>query len=146
VNVSLRTNRGLITLGASSAIHPIVFTVKINQIFLAARVLSSVLLILLMTECAFLNVFSPSPYQLIRDSKGNEILRDTQGEREEFKWAMDGHIQHELAKDHTPGSKDHDWRAFWKSHIRVVRRNSQNAQWYVDYIIDARRSAGLPEL
>lgn len=118
---------------------------KINKHFYAKAFLSYSIISLL-NSCSFLNVFSPSPYQLMHDSNGNEVLRDTKAEREDFKSIMNNHIEHELAKDHVSGAKNHDWHAFWMRLIRVIKSGSENPQWYVDYIIKARRGAGLPEL
>lgn len=121
-----------------------VTNMKINK-HLYAKIFLRCSIISLLNSCSFINIFSPSPYQLIHDSNGNEVLRDTKGGREEFKSAVDRHIEHEITKDHAPGG-NHDWHAFWMNRFRHIKGHSENSQWYVNYILDARRSAGLPKL
>ena len=118
---------------------------KINKSIIGKSILSVGSAVLL-NSCSFLNIFAPPPYQLIHDSNGNEVLRDTKAEREDFESIMNNHIEHELAKDHAPGAKNHDWHAFWMNRIRFIKSGSENPQWYVDYITKTRRNAGLHEL
>jgi hypothetical protein len=117
---------------------------KINKSHIKNLPLFSI--IFLLNSCSFLNILSPSAYQLIRDGDGNKILRDTKSHRDEFKSTVDFHIGCEIKKYPATGSKSHSWRVFWMNRIKFIRNGSENPQWYINYILEARRAARLPEL
>lgn len=79
-----------------------------------------------------------------QDAEGNILLLDTPNMRIGAASAYDSTIQMELR-----GHKMSDgmsWNEVWLNTIRNIRRNTENAEWYVQYIIEQRRKAGLPEL
>ncbi|MBN2981034.1 MULTISPECIES: hypothetical protein [Cohnella] len=79
-----------------------------------------------------------------RDAHGNIILLDTPNRRVGAASAYDSNIEMELR-----GHKMSDgmsWNEVWLNTIRNIRRSTENPEWYVQYIIEQRRKAGLPEL
>jgi hypothetical protein len=122
------------------------FNMKINK-SMGLRLISILSTILILSNCSFLNVFSPSPIRLIRDSNGNRVLQDNRAKREDFASSMDRHIVNELANNRVPGTKNsRDWQAFWEKRLHFIRGGSENSQWYINYIIEARKASGLPKL
>ena len=79
-----------------------------------------------------------------RDAQGNVILLDTPRMREFAVLAYDQTI--EMEKRGHQISNGMSWNEDWLATIRSIRRNNENAEWYVAYIIEQRRKAGLPEL
>ncbi|OOC61264.1 hypothetical protein [Paenibacillus ihbetae] len=79
-----------------------------------------------------------------RDEHGNIILLDTPAMRESAMLAYDGSIQ--MEKRGHIRSNGQSWNEVWLRTIKSVRKNTENSEWYVLYIIEKRREAGLPEL
>ncbi|EHB57429.1 MULTISPECIES: hypothetical protein [Paenibacillus] len=79
-----------------------------------------------------------------RDEHGNIILLDTPAMRESAALAYDGSI--EMEKRGHIKSNGQSWNEVWLRTIASVRKNTENPEWYVRYIIEKRREAGLPEL
>lgn len=79
-----------------------------------------------------------------RDEHGNVILLDTPRMRVGAASAYDQSI--EMEKRGHVNSDGMSWNDRWLGTIRSIRRNTENPEWYVQYIIEQRRKAGLPEL
>ena len=80
-----------------------------------------------------------------RDAQGNVILRDTPRMWADWMSGVDRTVAKEAAGD-APGGGMPSWESHWQ---RVIRENStsrENPQRYIDYLLDTRRRAGLPEL
>ena len=79
-----------------------------------------------------------------RDEHGNVILLDTPRMRTGAASAYDQTI--EMEKRGHVNSDGMSWNDRWLGTIRSIRKNTENPEWYVQYIIEQRRKAGLPEL
>ncbi|MFC4598082.1 hypothetical protein [Cohnella hongkongensis] len=79
-----------------------------------------------------------------RDEHGNVILLDTPSMRIGAASAYDQTI--EMEKRGHVNSDGMSWNDRWLGTICSIRKNTENPEWYVQYIIDQRRKAGLPEL
>jgi len=79
-----------------------------------------------------------------RDENGNLILLDTPSMRIGAASAYDQTI--EMEKRGHANSDGMSWNDRWLGTIRSIRKNTENPEWYVQYIIEQRRKAGLPEL
>lgn len=79
-----------------------------------------------------------------RDENGNLILLDTPSMRIGAASAYDQTI--EMEKRGHANSDGVSWNDRWLGTIRSIRKNTENPEWYVQYIIEQRRKAGLPEL
>ncbi|MEF3305372.1 hypothetical protein [Paenibacillus sp. GYB003] len=85
-----------------------------------------------------------SELDIRRDEYGNVILLDTPGMRIGAASAYDQTI--EMEKRGHVNSDGMSWNDRWLGTIRSIRKNTENPEWYVQYIIEQRRKAGLPEL
>lgn len=79
-----------------------------------------------------------------RDENGNLILLDTPSMRIGAASAYDQTI--EMEKRGHVNSDGMSWNDRWLGTIRSIRKNTENPEWYVQYIIEQRRKEGLPEL
>ncbi|WP_010278117.1 hypothetical protein [Paenibacillus senegalensis] len=79
-----------------------------------------------------------------RDENGNLILLDTPSMRIGAASAYDQTI--EMEKRGHVNSNGMSWNDRWLGTIRSIRKSTENPEWYVQYIIEQRRKAGLPEL
>ncbi|MEN1990800.1 hypothetical protein [Paenibacillus hubeiensis] len=79
-----------------------------------------------------------------RRDEGNLILLDTPNMRIGAASAYDQTIEMER-RGHV-NSDGLSWNDRWLDTIRSIRKNTENSEWYVQYIIEQRRKAGLPEL
>lgn len=79
-----------------------------------------------------------------RNAQGEIILLDTPGMRSDATFAYDENIKMEQEGHRL--SNGMSWNEVWLNAIRSIRTNTENPEWYVQYIIDRRREAGLPEL
>lgn len=98
--------------------------------------------VLLLAVCA--KAFSGDGIDYRKDGEGKVILRDTPAMRADAAMAYDGNIA--MEKRGHKLSNGASWNDEWVRTIRAVRRNTENPEWYVQYIIQKRREAGLPEL
>jgi hypothetical protein len=119
---------------------------KINKSIVIRSILSF-LIISILSNCSFLNVLAPSPYQRAYDKNGRALLKDSILGREDFVLGTRINIRNELANNRVPGTKDsRDWQTFWMKRFYFIRKDSENPRWYINYIIETRRTAGLPAL
>lgn len=80
-----------------------------------------------------------------QDPDGRVTLLDTPRMRADAAMAYDAHVAFELSGHQM--SNGESWNDVWLRTIGHLRSGrSENAEWYVGYIIQARRKAGLPEL
>lgn len=100
--------------------------------------------------CSAINAFRPDPlsspenYRYLPD--GTMILADTPAMWNDFRQTMDGHVANEAAGKTPLYQHPMTWQEFWSARIKAIRSNNDNPARYIDYIIQARRAAGLPEL
>lgn len=92
------------------------------------------------------SIFNTEPFvETRRDEQGNVIIKDTPRMWEDFKQIMQMHIESERLGQRAPGVDK--WNKFWLLRIKFLKDgNQENPQKYIDYIIEARRAASLPEL
>lgn len=86
--------------------------------------------------------FDKSNY--MEDEHGNIVLLDTSAMRAGSSSAYDSTIQMEL-RGHKL-SNGESWNDAWLRTISSIRQHTHNPEWYIQYIIEQRRKAGLPEL
>ena len=90
-------------------------------------------------------ILNVEPYaDTIVDEHGNEIFADTERRWHDWTETMDGHLELEAAGRTAPGFDN--WSVFWNSTFRSLRKNQQNHERYVAYLLDRRSQKGLPEL
>ena len=80
-----------------------------------------------------------------QNKDGQLVLSDTPRNWEFFKDNVDFRIQNELeGKRPEAGAKT--WNEFWQQHISNQNSGRENREKYINYIIEARRVQGLPNL
>lgn len=79
-----------------------------------------------------------------KDAQGRVTLLDTPRMRADAADSYDQTIAMEK-RGHVM-SNGMSWNDRWLNTIRSIRGNTENPEWYVQYIIEHRRKAGLPEL
>ena len=80
-------------------------------------------------------------------SDGTWYLYDTPSHWAEFQRMMDIHIEKEQSGKHPYRDNETSWNDFWKARILSLSSDRQeNSSKYINYIVEARRRAGLPEL
>ncbi|MFC3552505.1 hypothetical protein ACFOLC_16010 [Lysobacter cavernae] len=79
-----------------------------------------------------------------KDSQGRVILLDTPRMRADATDSYDHTIA--MEKRGHKLSNGMSWNQDWLLTIQSIRKNTENPEWYVQYIIEQRRKAGLPEL
>ncbi|RPE77057.1 hypothetical protein EDC50_2312 [Vulcaniibacterium tengchongense] len=79
-----------------------------------------------------------------KDAGGRVTLLDTPQMRADAADSYDRTI--EMEKRGHVLSDGMTWNDRWINTIRAIRGNTENPEWYVQYIIRKRREAGLPEL
>jgi hypothetical protein len=88
---------------------------------------------------------SSSRFDMTRDAQGNEIFADTPKMWEDFVQRTDVAIHDEVAGK-THWGKYKSANDGWVAGIRNMPKYREHPQKYIDYIIQKRRAAGLPEL
>lgn len=96
-----------------------------------------------MTGCG---IFNTEPFvDAKKDAQGRSVLLDTPRMWQYFTVTVEHQVARERDKERPPGVNS--WEEHWFGVINHIESGAQeNASKYVDYIIDARRRAGLPEL
>lgn len=79
------------------------------------------------------------------DEDGEVILEDTEKNWGYFAESVDRDVIRE-AREGRPGAGKETWLEFWNWRIRNISENRENRDRYVSYILEQRRTAGLPEL
>ncbi len=112
-------------------------------LWLLIAVVVFVFLILLVIG-AYANKFADNDIDVKRDADGKITLLDTPRMRANAAFAYDRTI--EMEKRGHKMSNGMSWNERWLGTIRSIRGNTENPEWYVQYIIEQRQKAGLPEL
>ncbi len=84
-------------------------------------------------------------YDIVTDESGRRWFADTPRNWRDWTEIMDEYIQEEASGQRVTGGLD-SWNTRWLLTIKAVRESQENAEKYVRYIVENRRSAGLPEL
>ncbi len=79
------------------------------------------------------------------DESGKAWGADTQRYWRDWTEIMDEYVKQEASGQEITGGLD-SWNTRWLRIIKAVRGGRENAERYVRYIVENRRSAGLPEL
>lgn len=90
-------------------------------------------------------IFNTEPFvDATKDNSGNVVLRDTPRMWQDWKAEVDRAVANETM-GRPPGGGITSWNQQW---LRVIAANSsrENAPKYIDYVVNSRRHAGLPEL
>lgn len=80
-----------------------------------------------------------------KDEQGNLRLLDTRRMWQDWTENVDFRVSNEIAGRRPPGGKS-TWNDFWLRLIDENREARENAQKYINYIIEKRQEAGLPPL
>lgn len=92
------------------------------------------------------SIFNTEPYvDTVVDENGKRLSADTPRNWENWAESMHAHIQSEVAGDKASGGLE-SWNIFWDYRISALKEGRENFQKYINYIIEQRRLAGLPEL
>jgi len=81
--------------------------------------------------------------EMTMDAQGQHILADTPQNWQQWRSVIDPQIADELAGEESPLNT---WKQNWIQQIENFEKIQENAPRYIDYIIESRRRAGLPEL
>jgi hypothetical protein len=108
------------------------------------RVATFAALLLGMSACSS-GLFNVDPgYDGKKDSQGNSVLLDTNRNWQDWVELVDLQIKSEIAGSSAPGFAT--WDEKWSRQLRAIEKSQENAPRYIDYILDKRRQAGLPDL
>lgn len=109
----------------------------------------AMLLLTVLVGCNMLgcDLFNTEPFvDTTKDTQGNQVLADTPRMWEIWTERVDRRISREIAGKRPPGGKS-SWNGFWVSLIAENKDGGrENAQKYIDYIVEKRQEAGLPPL
>lgn len=90
-------------------------------------------------------LFNTEPFvDMHTDKDGNELIADTPRMWENFVALTKRRIEREINNERPPGTDS--WNEHWIDTIETKRKLRQNPSKYIEYIINQRRKAGLPEL
>lgn len=78
------------------------------------------------------------------DKDGNMLIADTPAMWEDFVTRTKRHIEKEINNQRAPGVNT--WNESWVISLESIKKDRQNPDKYIDYIITQRRKAGLAEL
>ena len=96
-----------------------------------------------MNGCKF-GLFNTEPFSdTVVDKEGSQLLADTPRNWADFTEVMDRRIFRELDHARAPGVDS--WNIFWMYRLKAIKTNTENPDRYINYIINSRREAGLPE-
>jgi hypothetical protein len=92
------------------------------------------------------SIFNTEPFvDAKKDEKGNSVLLDTPRMWADFVNLTNKQISSEKKGERPPGVSD--WNKHWQMRIHEMENGSrENSSRYINYIIQQRRGAGLPEL
>ncbi len=92
------------------------------------------------------SIFKKQPFADTTKNKSGELrISDTPRMWESFRESVDFRIQNESAGRRPEGGVP-TWNALWLLQIGELKTGRENSQKYINYILSARRQAGLPEL
>jgi hypothetical protein len=99
--------------------------------------------LMILTGCT--SIFNTEPFvDATRDAQGNVILRDTPRMWRDWQEVIDMYVADERVGKAPPRGKN-SWNDHWASMISS-NLTRENANKYIDYIVESRRKAGLPDL
>jgi len=105
-------------------------------------VLLTVLVFVVLGGCGLLN-FEPMVESRV-DEHGNNVFLDTPERWFEWRQVVRPQIDTEIVGYPSPGYPS--WNKKWSSQFKALIDHQENASKYIDYIIERRRDAGLPEI
>lgn len=114
------------------------------------KTLMRLLLFPLLVGCMGMNgcksgLFNTEPFSdTVVDKEGNQLLADTPRMWADFTELTQRRIAREVDQARPPGVDT--WNKHWVSTIGSIKTNTENPDRYINYIINSRREAGLPEL
>ena len=76
-----------------------------------------------------------------RNQDGQLVLLDSRKNWNLFRENVDFRVNSELSGRRPEGGSD-TWQDFWRSFIEVQETGRENQSRYINYVIEARRSAG----
>ncbi len=79
-----------------------------------------------------------------RSADGTLLLADTERSWADFVDVTNDQVRGEIDGETPPGVDS--WLDHWTMRISVIRGRRENPEKYVEYIVDTRSRAGLPEL
>jgi hypothetical protein len=111
--------------------------------------LLAVFLLVLMVGCNMSGcgrgIFNTEPFtDMTKDEHGRSKIADTPRNWRDWREEIGFALEAEAAGKRANGGVT--WNEFWLLRFRALERTQENAPKYIDYIIEARRRAGLPEL
>jgi len=114
------------------------------------KTLMRLLLFPLLVGCMGMNgcksgLFNMEPFSdTVVDKEGNQLLADTPRHWADFTELTQRRIVREVDQARPPGVDT--WNIFWMYRFKAIKTNTENLDRYINYIINSRREAGLPEL
>ncbi|MGI9250978.1 MAG: hypothetical protein ACR2PR_07240 [Pseudohongiellaceae bacterium] len=82
---------------------------------------------------------------MLRDESDKLLLADTPRYWVYWTETVHRHIQEEVAGKKTPDGVE-SWNVLWDRRIKAIKRTTENFQKYINYVIEQRNLAELPEL
>ena len=77
---------------------------------------------------------------------GQRLIADTPKNRAISFSILQSHVETEKACIFPPGFHNLSWQQYWHDSIGLIKKNQENADIYIDFIITERSKLGLPEL
>jgi len=95
-----------------------------------------------MSGCGIFN--TEQMFDITTDAQGQRIAADTLRNWQTWRSLVDPQLENEKMKKRAPGFPT--WNEKWIRQIRAIEESQENSPKYINYIIESRRRAGLPEL
>ncbi len=109
------------------------------------RVLLTMLISISAATLAGCGVFYPEPFvDTGEDTNGNTVISDTPRMWLYWRHDVDRAVAMEASGERVGGGYD-SWTEHWQRVFRVTRRERENPQRYIDYVVQKRREYGLPD-
>ncbi|RPE77058.1 hypothetical protein [Vulcaniibacterium tengchongense] len=105
---------------------------------------AGVLVVAALVFAGWVKAASGQEVEAVKGAHGRTLLRDTPALRELAALSYDNTIEMEKSGHVMSGGMS--WNDRWLGTIRSIRKENENPEWYVRYIVEQRRKAGLPEL
>ncbi|MCU7811452.1 MAG: hypothetical protein KZQ77_09460 [Candidatus Thiodiazotropha sp. (ex Notomyrtea botanica)] len=98
---------------------------------------------IILAGCSLLNTQPFSDTH--KDQNSQLVLSDTKRNWQFFREMVDRRIEAELSRQRPEGGKE-SWNEFWLWLIDAQKTGREHASRYINYIIEARRAKGLPDI